>query len=213
MRHLKQFQIFESYLDGKIFCYHCTGHDTSKDWRDIIRYGFKINLGKSYGPGLYTHYDLEDARMWGGKYYPVIIEFEIQKFDGFYVESPEISLKMFGKYDVRSQIENIMGSNWVLNHPDVMRDILRRPKDAILYIERALDLYQSELTPEMQYERDKSFYGSKLKGWILDSSGNSTNYYCVIYDISIVKPSRFSIDRGESWYPATEVDRFQYIEA
>lgn len=198
---MKHIRLFESYNNGKLLCYHATGIK-SDNWKDIFITGYKIGGGANSGPGLYTFYNLDELNKdlaWGKV--PVIIEFEVENYDGFYVEVPEIAMKMFGEYNVKNQIDNIMGKEWGINYPDLMKRIIDNPGFPLNTINSTK--FKREDSEEVKMS--KWAYGKEFKGIIFD---NPDGIFCVIYDTSLASPKRFSVDRGNTWHTKEDLDKF-----
>jgi hypothetical protein len=198
MKHIK---LFESYNNGKLLCYHATG-TKNDNWKDIFINGYKIGGGSNYGPGLYTFYNLEDLTNdidWNNA--PVIIEFEVDNYDGFYVEVPEIAIKMFGEYNVKKQIDNIMGIDWGISNPDLMKKIINSPSFPINIINST----KFEREDSLETKMSKWVYGKEFKGIIFDGYDG---IFCVIYDTSLASPKRFSVDGGNTWNTKDDLYRF-----
>ena len=198
---MKHIRLFESYNNGKLLCYHATG-TKSDNWKDIFITGYKIGGGANSGPGLYTFYNLDELNKdlaWGKV--PVIIEFEVENYDGFYVEVPEIAMKMFGEYNVKNQIDNIMGKEWGINYPDLMKRIIDNPGFPLNTINSTK--FKREDSEEVKMS--KWAYGKEFKGIIF---ANPDGIFCVIYDTSLASPKRFSVDRGNTWHTKEDLDKF-----
>ena len=198
---MKHIRLFESYNNGKLLCYHATG-TKSDNWKDIFITGYKIGGGANSGPGLYTFYNLDELNKdlaWGKV--PVIIEFEVENYDGFYVEVPEIAMKMFGEYNVKNQIDNIMGKEWGINYPDLMKRIIDNPGFPLNTINSTK--FKREDSEEVKMS--KWAYGKEFKGIIF---ANPDGIFCVIYDTSLASPKRFSVDMGNTWHTKEDLDKF-----
>ena len=198
---MKHIRLFESYNNGKLLCYHATG-TKNDNWKDIFITGYKIGGGANSGPGLYTFYNLDELNKdlaWGKV--PVIIEFEVENYDGFYVEVPEIAMKMFGEYNVKNQIDNIMGKEWGINYPDLMKRIIDNPGFPLNTINSTK--FKREDSEEVKMS--KWAYGKEFKGIIF---ANPDGIFCVIYDTSLASPKRFSVDRGNTWHTKEDLDKF-----
>jgi len=198
MKHIK---LFESYNNGKLLCYHATG-TKSDNWKDIFITGYKIGGGANYGPGLYTFYNIDDLTNdlnWNKV--PVIIEFEVDNYDGFYVQVPNIAIKMFGEYNIKNQIDNIMGIDWGISNPYLMKKIIDSPFLPLDIINSTR--YKREDSPETKMS--KWVYGKEFKGVIFNTPDG---IFCVIYDTSLASPKRFSVDGGKTWNTKDDLDRF-----
>lgn len=198
MKHIK---LFESYHNGKLLCYHATGNKGG-DWKDIFLGNFKIGGGSNFGPGLYTFYNLEDLNSdmdWSSV--PVIIEFEVTNYDGFYVEVPEIAVKMFGEYNIKNQVDNIMGVDWGMNNPDLMQKIIDSPES----FPTVANLSKYRREDSLETKQSKWIYGRELKGSIIN---NVDGIFCVIYDVALASPKRFSLDGGNTWHTGDELNNF-----
>jgi len=198
MRHIK---LFEAYNNSRLLCYHATG-TKSDDWKNIFITGYKIGEGANFGPGLYTFYNLDELNNdmdWSKV--PVIIEFEVSNYDGFYVEIPEIAIKMFGEYNVKNQIDNIMGIDWGIKNPDLMKKIIDSPAFPMGIINSTKFKREDSVEAKMS----KWVYGKEFKGTIFDGSDG---IFCVIYDTSLASPKRFSVDGGNTWHTKEDLYRF-----
>jgi len=198
MKHIK---LFESYNNGKLLCYHATGNKVG-NWKDIFLGNFKIGTGSNFGPGLYTFYNLEDLKSdpkWSKS--PVILEFEVSDFDGFYVTVPEIATKMFGEFNIKKQVDNIMGADWDKKNPGLMEKIIESPESFDVIVN--LSKYKRE--DSLEVKQSKWIYGRELKGSIFN---NPQGIFCVIHDVSLASPKRFSLDGGNKWHTSRELDNF-----
>ena len=198
---MKHIRLFESYNNGKLLCYHSTG-TKSDNWKDIFITGYKIGGGANSGPGLYTFYNLDELNNnldWSKV--PVIIEFEVENYDGFYVEVPEIAMKMFGEYNVKNQIDNIMGKEWGINYPDLMKRIINNP----VFPLNTINSTKFKREDSEDVKMSKWAYGKEFKGIIFD---NPEGIFCVIYDTSLTSPKRFSVDGGNTWNTKEDLNKF-----
>lgn len=194
---MKYIKLFESFSDGKIFCYHGAGSKTS-DWKDIVRGNFKIGTGSNYGPGIYTFYNLDDINSSLYGTLPVIIEFEISDFNGFYVEDREVALDMFNEYNLTNQVENIMGKSWIMDNPEKMEEIIEDPQFGVMI----MNSDRFDRRDPLEIKQSKWIYGKELKGSIFNTPDG---LFCVIHDINVAKPNRFSLDGGITWENASKI--------
>jgi len=196
---MKHIMIFESFLNGKVICYHGTGNKTS-DYMNIFKNGFKIGTGANYGPGIYSFYNIED--LINDSFYSklTIIESEIINLDKFLITSPSTAKEIFGKFDIFDQVSRIMGETWARHNIDEIRKIEEDISLPFVLLDKGR--YSREDSPG--FKRKKSVLGKELKGWIFDEGHKRDSVWVVCYDEKYIIPKRYSTDLGKTWKKPTD---------
>jgi hypothetical protein len=195
MKYIKKFSLFEDYQNGNLLCYHATG-TKDENWKDIFTGGFRIGGGANYGPGIYSFYSLSDLLKdtdWSKSV--SIIEAEITSLDGFIINNLDIAQKAFGEYNIRSQISNIMGEDWIKNNEGSIKEI----EEGIRLPFAVLDKGRYERGDSLDIKASRTVLGRELKGWIFDEGPNRDTVWVITFDTSIIVPKRFTLDGGKTW--------------
>lgn len=101
----------------------------------------------------------------------------------------------------KNQVDDIMGGDWSRNNPELMQKIMYNP-DGFPNIAN-LSKYKRE--DPLEVKQSKWIYGRELKGGIFSTMDG---IFCVIYDVSLASPKRFSLDGGRTWHTREELDDF-----
>ena len=178
----------------------------------IFKNGFKIGKGIKYTPGIYSFYSLSQLLSTASEKKKVdmpnyaydeinsewnaIIKFKIKELDNFLILNKKIALKVYSKFDLKSQIIKIMGEKWTEQNID---------KETISLLEKYRpgpdDFMLSPIKPfgklpSIILEMRKN---TMFKGWIFDAETYPPSPIVVVFDEKLIKPEEVSLDGGETW--------------
>jgi hypothetical protein len=178
MNHIQLYESFQTTLK----VYHRT---TPEAAAKIMQDGFQAGLGMNYGKGAYFYLDTPKDKDLSG-HGSVIVQGEIADLSGFLITDPAWAKRLLGKEaDLASQIEKIMGKEWLDTHD--IGSILDDPNGMLLIFR--LDQGRYERRDSFEKKQEVSVVGKELKGWIRShEEPGSEATWCICYDPTRVRP-------------------------
>lgn len=190
MKYLNYYTTFlnESITAGSTIVYHRTGRSGHSPVKDIADNGFRVGDGASYGPGIYTTYDLESQLNENMRQYgPIIIECKVKTLEGFLIFDYDIAKKIYGNknYRLDKQLNLILG-NTLCNKLKTQQ-----------ILDKIDELDSVEYSSDIANWLSRSPFISYVRGIIF--TGRSDGKVLVSYDSTNVIPIRYSEDDGKIW--------------
>jgi hypothetical protein len=180
MRHLRLYENFNPTLQ----VYHRTSSEAANE---IMQHGFRSGRGANYGRGIYFYLDApkgEDLSGHGSS----IVQGEIQDLSGFLITDLSWAKSLLGKdSDLITQIEGIMGREWIDTHDHEVQSILDDPNSmSTLFL---LDQGRYKREDSFETKQERSVVGKELKGWIRKHDDpRDTSTWLICYDPARVTP-------------------------
>jgi hypothetical protein len=178
MRHI---QLYESFQTG-LKVYHRT---TPEGAAKIMQDGFKAGFGMNYGKGVYTYLDTPADKDLSG-HGSVTVQGEIRDLSGFIITDPTWAEQLLGREaDLLSQIEKIMGKDWLGSHD--IQPLLEDPNSLMLI--PTLDQGRYKREDSLEKKQELSVVGKELKGWIRShNEPGSEATWLICYEPARIKP-------------------------
>ena len=178
MRHIQLYESFQTTLK----VYHRT---TPESAAKIMQDGFQAGMGMNFGRGAYFYLDTPEGKDLSG-HGSATVQGEIENLSGFIITDPIRARRLLGKEaDLASQIEKIMGKEWIDTHD--IQPILDNPNGMSLI--PTLDQGRYERRDSFEKKQESTVVGKELKGWIRshDEPG-SKGSWLISYEPDRVRP-------------------------
>lgn len=198
MKNIKLFEEYVSRGNEGIVCYHLMmKHDRNKDKeaaRNILKNGFTIPMvsGGLMGPCIYSYVYLD--QLLKGYWIPhqnlPIIKFRISNPENFIIADEDIAKHVFGKFDIKDQLKQIAGNEWLRDNEKSIDDILLNVHNDFF----GFNMFHFFNIVNMM---GKNSLKTMIKGYI--GMTREDSIWACLYDESLAIPLAVSFDGGNSW--------------